>query len=424
MIGAAPWAIQPAALDELLDRIARGPTIITAPAGSDLMRGALSGRPEQSYAGQGRARIRDGVAIMPVMGPIFRYSNFLTEAGIGTSLAAFATDLTAADADPKVRAILIEADSPGGEIAGLAGAADLVRTVAIRKPVVAYTGGLLASGAYQIAAAARQIVAAPTAIVGGLGTVLAVTDRRAADAAAGTRRHEFVSSQTPGKRPDPATQAGRTAIQALADSLAAEFLADVAHSRGTTIEALLAASGGGGLVIGRDAVARGLADRVGGYEETVSRLASGDAPAARKRGSSVAAPPKQKALSMTTVPSTPARVALAPPQDPVSRERARASAIHGLAAPGFLELAGLATASGWSPDVFKETQAALAGGAQLLASMPAVLSRDDQLAALWAGSAKTRAEFRGDRESFLAFQNAMASGSARLIAPRRQAAAR
>lgn len=461
-IASTPWAMDRDALAVVVDIAARAAVDEAAlnewKARVGPSRDALATRQETQLSGSARARTRDGVAIVPVSGPIFRYANMMTDFSGATSLATFAADLQLAADASGVRAIMIEIDSPGGEVTGMAEAAALIRSIAARKPVVAYTEGQMASAAYQIGAAAREIVVAPTAILGSLGVVMTMTDRRDADARAGVQRHEFVSSQTPGKRPQPNSDAGRAALQSIVDSLADEYLADVAQSRGVTVEALIEATRGGGQIIGREAVRSGLADRIGGYEETLTRLASGDAPADRKRLLSVAGPsPKQEDTTMTTSPNasnpvpvpavetpTPAPVAVAPPAapaapaiDPVAAERARAAAINGAAQPGFQALATLAINEGWTMETFAAAQAAsataveAAGKAAQLStfagSFPAplangggtpdlaALSTEQQWAAAWDSDAKLRGQFMS-KDDYLAFKSASARGLARIKA--------
>ena len=70
--------------------------------------------------------LRDGVAVIPVTGPIMRYANLFTRISGATSTQELATDLQAALDDPKVRSILLNVDSPGGEANGISELADMV----------------------------------------------------------------------------------------------------------------------------------------------------------------------------------------------------------------------------------------------------------------------------------------------------------
>lgn len=73
--------------------------------------------------------------------------------------------------DRRVRALVLDVDSPGG---GVAASDYLYRTVsriAEEKPVVACIRGMGTSGAYYISCAAQRIVATPAAIVGSIGVI-------------------------------------------------------------------------------------------------------------------------------------------------------------------------------------------------------------------------------------------------------------
>lgn len=467
-IAGAPWAITAPALETILEVAAREPVDHqTLDAWKQHMapeRAALAARPGVDLPGTRRAQLRDGVAILGVRGPIFRHANLMTDVSGATALATLATDLTIARDDPRVKAGLLDIDSPGGETTGMTEAAHAIRAFAQVKPLVAFSEGSAASLAYLLGVSAGELVVAPDAIVGSLGIVAAVTDRREADARAGVRRHEIVSTQTPGKRPDPSTAEGYAAMQSLTDRLAEEFLGLVASMRGMDVQELLAATKGGGLVVGADAVAAGLADSVGGFEETLARLARGDVPLAKPvQSPGVALRPKaqsQETTDMTSpapapladaapqppapaAPPAPPQAAAspvappAPPADPVAVERTRAAAIQTAMKPGFSQLAGIAIAQGWSVETFAAAQDASAAavaeatrGAQAQAfadSMPppvagsgepadpSSLPLDQRAKADWDKDAKLRAEFGGDFASYLAFAKAEGNKVVKLI---------
>lgn len=257
LIDSQPWAIAPESLETIRAIAARdgeGPEAVAA----------RLGRPLQNARA---VTVRDGVAVVPVMGPIFRYANLFAEVSGATSLEMLALDFTRAVDDPTVSAIVLEIDSPGGQATGIAEFAGMVRASA--KPVTAYVGGIGASAAYWIAAAAHQVVVSTTAELGSVGAVLAVPKGRAQK---GVEVAEFVSSQSPAKRPDPDSDAGRAELQSRVDDLASVFIADVARYRGTTEEAVMANFGRGGVRIGEKAVKAGMADRLGTLESVIAGL--------------------------------------------------------------------------------------------------------------------------------------------------------
>ena len=65
------------------------------------------------------------------------------------------------------------------------------------------------------------------------------------------REVEFVSSQSPKKRPDVETEAGREQVQTIVDDLAAVFLATVARNRDVTVETVMEDFGQGASFVGQ-----------------------------------------------------------------------------------------------------------------------------------------------------------------------------
>jgi hypothetical protein len=117
-------------------------------------------------------------------------------------------------------------------------------------------------------------------------------------------RIEIVSSQSPNKRPDVTTDAGRAQVQTLVDRLGQEFVATVAANRRTTEAKVLTDFGQGGVLVGADAVAAGMADQV----TTLERLLAGPADAGRSGASSLAA----SAASSVNLQENPTMSAAAP----------------------------------------------------------------------------------------------------------------
>ena len=227
--------------------------------------------------------VRDGVAVVAISGPLFRYANLFTQYFGGSSIAELAKDFQTALGNSKVKAILLDIDSPGGQVAGVAEFAKQIRAARKIKPILAYTGGSAASGAYWIASAASRIYASETAILGSIGVVSTYIDRSKADEAAGIRRIEVVSSQSPDKRLVPTDDRGLAAEQAMVDDLAQVFINSIAENRGVTPERVISDFGGGGVLVGQKAVAAGLADGLGDFESVLASLAKGKTPDPQKQ---------------------------------------------------------------------------------------------------------------------------------------------
>lgn len=237
--------------------------------------------------------IRDGVAIVPITGPIFRYANIFTEISGATSTEILARDIRAAIENPAVRAIVLEINSPGGVAAGINELADMIYEARDRKRVIAYGDGTVASAAYWLASAADEIVVDATAVGGSIGARMTIVDVSGRDAKAGVRTYDIVSSQSPDKALDVTQDAGRAKIQKIVDDLAHVFVQAVARNRGVDAATVLANYGQGGLKVGVDLVESGMADRLGSLDEVVAEV-SASRPLRRSYAMSTAKPAANK----------------------------------------------------------------------------------------------------------------------------------
>jgi ClpP class serine protease len=261
-----PWCITHEALEAMLHIAARDPLPVEESLKRIYGPEMLALRDSKARDDSSTMRMRDGVALISINGPIYRYANFFTSVSGGTTTDTIALDLQKAIDDPNVQAILFVIDSPGGEATGINELAETIYNARGTKPIGAYGEGIVASAAYWIASAADVIGIDATAWVGSIGTVFAVPD----PAKQTTTSIQFVSSQSPKKRPDPHTDAGRTYLQGLADRMTDVFVASVARNRGITTDQVTAIEGG--MRVGIDAVTAGLVDHLSSEEQMIQLL--------------------------------------------------------------------------------------------------------------------------------------------------------
>jgi ClpP class serine protease len=262
------WALAPEALEVGLRIAARqhlGPEAVEAREGTPL---------ENTRSVTYRTDRGGKVAVVPVTGPIFRRANLFTRISGGTSTDVLARDFQAAVDDPSVTGVILDIDSPGGQVPGTAELAGLIRAARGSKPIVAYADGQMCSAAYWIGSAADAVVASPTADVGCIGVVTKARKREPPDR---TPYVEFVSTNAENKRLDPQSDAGKAQITAEIDAIEAVFHEQVAAHRGVTVQKVRTGFGRGGTFVGQHAVKAGLADAVGSFEDTLQALGAGRA---------------------------------------------------------------------------------------------------------------------------------------------------
>lgn len=291
-IRAQPWAIVPEYLEaieaiavramdaDVLQLLARDGHADSMDA-SRMAVAALGTRLDGSRG----STIRNGNAVVPMIGTIFPRASMIGASTGGTSLDALSHDLRVAEASADVERIVLLIDSPGGVVSHVGEAADMLR--ASTKPVTAFVTGMGASLAYWLGSQAREIVLDRAASVGSIG-VVATTSRQEGPDASGRRAYEIVSSGAPLKRPDVTTEEGRAAVQADVDAIEAVFIADVAAGRRVTVEQVREKFGRGAMVPAARAVEVGMADRIGTLE-SVLQQGSGRTPEKRGRSRALAA---------------------------------------------------------------------------------------------------------------------------------------
>jgi len=174
--------------------------------------------------------------------------------------------------DAGTESILLNIDSPGGELNGVSELAAAIYQARASKPVWAYVDGEASSGAYWLAAATRRIVAHETSRTGSIGVIASILDDTSRQKRRGVIKYDIVSSQSPYKRADPSTETGHAKLQALVDDLADIFIADVARYRGITPEHVIAHYGQGFVMTGARALTAGMVDELSTYEGVLERL--------------------------------------------------------------------------------------------------------------------------------------------------------
>jgi len=212
---------------------------------------------------------RDGaVAILSIDGVIGRrFSKFLNSSGV-TSVDVMERVVAEAVADDTIEAIVLDVDSPGGTVTGTPEAAEAIERAAQEKPVVAFTGGMMASAAYWLSAPADAIFTAASADVGSIGVYAALLDVTRKLENEGIKvelfkQGKFKAMGLPGI---PLTEEQREHIQEGVDYVADWFKGFVRANRGTAIPSDAME---GQTFMGRDAVAVGLADQVGTLADAI-----------------------------------------------------------------------------------------------------------------------------------------------------------
>lgn len=253
---AAPSMLAPSAVDRVLSLAFRAATEDGA--------GAYFGDAEGAYSVD-----PDGVATVRIEGALAQKAWSCWMFG-GDGYDAIESRVSAALNDPRSRSLVLRVDSPGGEVAGCGVCADAIRaaSAASGKPVVAYVDELAASAAYWLASAADKIVTPASGMLGSIGVI--ATRIEDTEGNAGRKVHFITSGarKADGHPEIPLGEEELAATQAKIDALADVFAGAVAERRGMSTADVRALEAD--VFVGADAVAKGLADRVGNLSSAVA----------------------------------------------------------------------------------------------------------------------------------------------------------
>lgn len=242
-------------------------------------------RPEDAAAAGAPARA-GSVAIVPVYGALMPrggrslYGSFTGMDGLRSQIRQHAND-------SDVAAIVLDIDSPGGTVAGTVETAAVVKEAAAQKPVIAVANTLAASAAYWIGSQASEFVMAPGADVGSIGAMVLHQDVSGMLEQYGVKMTMIRSSQAPMKNEAhpfaPLSAEAQAYLQARVDEAGADFIKAVAAGRRVT-QAKVKDDFGQGRVYGaREALSRGMVDRIASLAEVIGGIAQKAAPRGRRR---------------------------------------------------------------------------------------------------------------------------------------------
>jgi signal peptide peptidase SppA len=213
------------------------------------------------------------ILVVPIYGILRHRQSWLAALFGGTDATMLASLLREAADDPAVTEIILDVDSPGGEVAGTEELAAVVAEARTQKRVTAVVNALAASAAYWVASAASRIVSTPSGLVGSIGVVATHVDLSELERKAGIRVTEIAApaGKTVGTEHAPLSEAGRGAIAANVEAFYRLFVERVAAGRGVSADVVRGERFGQGRVFtAEEARRRGLVDAVATLPDVVA----------------------------------------------------------------------------------------------------------------------------------------------------------
>ncbi len=257
-----PWAIDVQAFANL--------QAMHAQAGATGAGGTLP--PSASYPQYQMAANKPGVAVLTVAGVLTPKASLLSAAFDCAVSDHLRQQVRTMAADPAVKAVLLDIDSPGGSVLGIPALAQAVAELAGAKPTVALCTGRLCSAAYWIGSAANAVyLSGSTDYVGSIGVI--ATHRHQA-----AQQGRVVTEVTAGKYKSaasahaPLDAGGRAVLQAQVDEVYRVFVDAVSRHRQVSAAAVLTHMAEGRVFIGHQALRAGLADGIQSQQALLEQL--------------------------------------------------------------------------------------------------------------------------------------------------------
>jgi protease-4 len=174
-------------------------------------------------------------------------------------------------ADKSVRGVIVHIDSPGGSVVGGEDLYNGLRDIADKKPVTAVMGTVATSAAYMAGIAADRVWAREGSVTGSIGVILQSANITGLLDRIGVEPVTIKSSELKGTPSplEPLTKAARAASQEVVLDLY-EFFVGIVIERRPLDAATVRVLADGRVYSGRQAVANGLIDAIGGEDDAVS----------------------------------------------------------------------------------------------------------------------------------------------------------
>lgn len=263
-----PWAIQEEKLLAILE------VVELRASGWKFDHEAIEARVEAAGGGKQPPNRSTGMtAVIPIFGVIQQRMDSMSRMSGGTSCQAISQAFRAAMQDDRIKSVILEVDSPGGGVYGIAELAQEIFDARGTKPVTAIANSLAASAAYWIASQADELVVTPSGQVGSIGVYGVHEDISGQLEQAGVKP-TLVSAgkfKVEANPYEPLSAEARDHMQAQVDEYYGMFVDAVARGRETNAGAVRSGFGEGRVVNAKEAVRMGMADRVATMDQVIQR---------------------------------------------------------------------------------------------------------------------------------------------------------
>lgn len=245
------------------------------------------------------------VAVIPVYGVIMQRPSMDLSGPGGTSCESLTQQIRQAANDPNVKAIVMDFDTPGGDVSGVDELATEIYNARKQKKITAVSNCLCASAGYYLACQASEVVVSPSSLTGSIGVYTMHEDDSKYLEGMGVKLTliKFGENKAEGNNFEPLTDSAREHLQEMVDSFGAMFEKAVARGRKISQTDVHGKFGQGRVFDAKQAVKIGMADRIATLDEVLQGYG------VSRGGSSASAETEEPAITADEAEARKARIA-------------------------------------------------------------------------------------------------------------------
>jgi signal peptide peptidase SppA len=215
-------------------------------------------------------QVKNGIAVLPVTGTLVHKLGTMRPFSGMTGYDGITARLEQAISDPEVKGVLLDIDSPGGQVAGAFDCADVIARLRDEKPIWALSNDMACSAAMLIAAACSYRLNTQTGRMGSVGVLMAHSNYSGALEQAGLEVTLIYagSHKVDGNPYEKLPEDVRADFQAKIDSARDMFARKVSGYTGMSVQSVLATEAA--VYDGENAMSVGFANQIVNSADAVS----------------------------------------------------------------------------------------------------------------------------------------------------------
>lgn len=263
----------------------------------------------------------DGIAVIPIEGTLVHKSYGIDALSGLRAYTDIQAEIEDAATDPAIKAILLDFDSPGGEMAGAFDAADTIFAARSAKPLFAVANNDAFSAAYLLASGAERIYVSRTSGIGSIGVIVSHLDVSGNDEKMGYKYTIiYAGSHKADLQPHtPLSEEARAVLEAEVARTYSLLVSSTACNRAFPESAIRGTEAA--LYFGNDAVNLKLADRMGTRQDALADLRALVGPSTPRQDAKPVPTPQKGKRTMAE-----ANIEQTQPEAPVDLEAVKAEA--------------------------------------------------------------------------------------------------